>query len=664
MRLLAFLPLGLLVLSPVPAASQYMFLDTNGDGIHDAGDQLAPSGPTAVDIWVVTNQNRDGTPVDCDVADAYLGLTLNSYTVVLHAAGGEVKWGPMHNRLPFAQQAWCFGTHADTTDVRWYHNGWGSSDQFPPGKYRLATLQIEAISGTPSISIEPYLPRHVVQITQFGTSCMALEGDNTYKLGLDWHDADGIGPPRADAGGPYQVQSGRALVVDGSRSRIASGASLTYHWNFGDGGTADGATASHVYASPGDYTITLTVQGGGESDTDVTTAHVVPPNAPVARMIAPDYGYVGVPLTFNGSPSYDPDGDVLQFYWNFGEGGAPVLGSVRTHVFTSPGTHDVTLTVVDPTLLHDEATHSVVIYAIPHPPVASAGGPYSSVVGRVVMFHGTASSDPDGDPLSYTWSFGDRSSGSGVIVGHAYEAPGVYTVLLTVSDGGLTNTASTTATIAESLPARVFADGPATYVKGQNAPLTIHLEPAGGSFRLDDVMVWPIVLSSPGTGTVAEIQSVEDATVTPDSDENGAAELTFTFSAEELALLFESAAPGTAMVGIRGTFRDGGAFVATLAIQIAPESSRALLRISPNPFNPDAVVTFSMSRPGPVRAHLFDVRGRIVRTVLDGYPMQAGRHVLPLQARGDDGGSLASGVYFFRLIGPDGIRTRRVAIAK
>lgn len=668
MRLLAFLPLGLLVLLPVPAHSQYMFLDTNGDGVHDAGDQLAPSGPTAVDIWVVTNRNRDGTPVDCDVADAYLGLTINSYTVVLHASGGDVKWGPMHNRLPFAHEAYNFATYADTTDAGWYHNGWGSMDQFPPGKYRLATLQIETISGDPSISIEPYLPRHVVQITQFGTSCLALDGDNTYKLGLDWHDADGIGPPRADAGGPYEVQAGRTLQVDGSYSRTQSGAALSYHWDFGDGGSADGVRASHVYASSGDYTITLTIQGGGETDTDVTTAHVVPPSAPIARMFAPASAYVGIAANFDGSASYDPTRDALTYFWNFGDGTPPAQGIRVSHVFGTAGTYDVTLTVDDGGLW-DSVTRSVVVYAVPHPPVASAGGPYSGVMGGLVLMNGTASSDPDGDALSYTWNFGDRTSGSGSVAGHAYEAPGVYTVRLTVSDGGLTNTAATTATIVESLPGRVFADGPAVWVQGQNTPIALHLESVAGSFRLQDVMVWPITMRSTGTGALAEIQSMEDATATPDSDGNGVPELTFSFSPEELALLFETAPPGTtAMVEIRGLFDQGGAFTATLPVRFeAPPSAPPAfvrLRISPNPFNPEAVVTFSTSKPGPVRAQLFDVRGRIVRTLLDGGALNAGRHVFPLEARNDDGGSLASGIYFFRLIGPDGTTTRRVSVAK
>src|SRR5438034_11342156 len=55
-----------------------------------------------------------------------------------------------------------------------------------------------------------------------------------------------------------------------------------------------------------------------------------------------------------------------------------------------------------------------------HPPTALPGGPYTGTEGTAVSFDGSGSSDPDGDALTYAWSFGDGATGTGVRPTHAY----------------------------------------------------------------------------------------------------------------------------------------------------------------------------------------------------------------------------------------------------
>jgi subtilisin family serine protease len=86
------------------------------------------------------------------------------------------------------------------------------------------------------------------------------------------------------------------------------------------------------------------------------------------------------------------------------------------------------------------------------PPVANAGGPYAGDEGAAVTFDGTGSSDPDGDDLSYAWSFGDGATGTGPTPSHTYLDDGEYTVTLTVSDGSLLHSSTATAVIANVAP--------------------------------------------------------------------------------------------------------------------------------------------------------------------------------------------------------------------
>ena len=83
-------------------------------------------------------------------------------------------------------------------------------------------------------------------------------------------------------------------------------------------------------------------------------------------------------------------------------------------------------------------------------PVANPGGPYSAFRGKPVTFDGTLSYDSNGDPLTYSWNFGDGTTGSGSNPLHGYTSVGAFSVTLTVNDGVVTsNPYTTTVNIAE-----------------------------------------------------------------------------------------------------------------------------------------------------------------------------------------------------------------------
>jgi len=158
-------------------------------------------------------------------------------------------------------------------------------------------------------------------------------------------------------------------------------------------------------------------------------------------------------VTFDGKASNDPDGTIVSYAWDFGDGGSGT-GVAPSHTYASAGTYTVSLKVTDDAGASDSDTTEAEISAVPNvPPTANANSPYTGEAGTPVTFDGKASNDPDGTIVSYAWDFGDSKSGAGVSPTHTYAVPGDYIVSLTVTDdGGLTDTATTTATIAVEPP--------------------------------------------------------------------------------------------------------------------------------------------------------------------------------------------------------------------
>jgi DNA/RNA endonuclease G (NUC1)/PKD repeat protein len=107
-----------------------------------------------------------------------------------------------------------------------------------------------------------------------------------------------------------------------------------------------------------------------------------------------------------------------------------------------------------------------------NPPVAAVDGPYASLEGASVAMSGAGSSDLDGDPLTYEWTFGDGGTSSGVAVAHTYAQDGTYSVRLIVSDIlGIPDTAITTATVSNVAPSINSFDG-ATLLPGETYSAT------------------------------------------------------------------------------------------------------------------------------------------------------------------------------------------------
>ncbi|WP_158657583.1 PKD domain-containing protein, partial [Blastococcus saxobsidens] len=95
-------------------------------------------------------------------------------------------------------------------------------------------------------------------------------------------------PDAAPTAAFTSVVDGLAVAVDGSSSADAEGPVASYAWDFGDGGTASGARASHTYASAGEYPVTLTVTDSAGSTGRVTRQVAVTGPAPADGLVAAD----------------------------------------------------------------------------------------------------------------------------------------------------------------------------------------------------------------------------------------------------------------------------------------------------------------------------------------------------------------------------------------
>lgn len=165
--------------------------------------------------------------------------------------------------------------------------------------------------------------------------------------------------PVADPGGPYTGEPGVAVAFDGSGSSDPNGDALTYSWEFGDGAMDSGVSPSHTYDGAGEYTVSLTVNDGQlDSLIATTTATIaVPPanSAPTANPGGPYAGSPGMAVAFDGTGSQDPDGDVLTYAWNFGDG-TTGSGPTPSHTYAMAGNFEVSLIVSDAEFSSDAVT--------------------------------------------------------------------------------------------------------------------------------------------------------------------------------------------------------------------------------------------------------------------------------------------------------------------
>ena len=230
-----------------------------------------------------------------------------------------------------------------------------------------------------------------------------------------------------------------------STATDADDPSLTVSWDFGDGGLpGSGLTPSHSYASPGDKTVTMTMNNG--VDPPVAVTHTVHVNAPPVAgfILSPQTPETNQQVQFS-STSTDPDpADTLSCSWDldgngtFGDSTSPS----PKFTYTKAGTYQVGLKVTDPSGATNTVVQPVVIQdSLPSADFAIA--PAVPLPAQPATFTASVTPTAGQTITAIDWDFNYAGTASqfnvdasGASATYAFQTPGAHTIAMRATESG------------------------------------------------------------------------------------------------------------------------------------------------------------------------------------------------------------------------------------
>ena len=298
--------------------------------------------------------------------------------------------------------------------------------------------------------------------------------------------------PTADAGPDQTTLVNSKVTLDGNGSSSGTTGLITYQWTVtsqptGSTTTLAGPTTVRPTLTPdvpGDYTVKLIVDNGGlpsKPDSVTITASIgnLPPTADAGadRTVVP-----GAVVTLDGSGSHDPNGSAVTYAWTFKEQPPKSQSSLNNPTSATPsftadvaGTYKLNLTVSDGTLTSSADQIEITVTDGNCAPVADAGADQTVTTGQLVTLTAAGSEDANGDPITYSWRFQSKPTGSTATLANATSVSssftadfaGFYVLSLIVNDGQVSSLLDTVV-IDATLPG--FANAVLqAYIKASNA---------------------------------------------------------------------------------------------------------------------------------------------------------------------------------------------------
>jgi hypothetical protein len=341
-------------------------------------------------------------------------------------------------------------------------------------------------------------------------------------------------PPVANAGSNQTVTVGSVVSLNGSGSSDLAGNPITFLWSFvslptGSTATLSSSTAvnpTFVADRVGEYVLQLVVNDGILSSKPSTVTITSNDVAPVANAGTDQTVMINATVTLDGSKSSDSDGNPLTYSWALtvkpAGSNASLLNATTVHPsFTVDldGTYVAQLIVNDGFL--DSAPATVTISTQFSAPIANAGSNQTVNAESTVQLNGSGSSDPDGSPLTYSWTILTKPGGSTATLSNASivnptffaDLVGTYLVQLTVSSNGLTSPPSTVTITATTGTASklAFTVQPSNTASGASiAPaVVVSIEDAHGNVVTSATNSVTIAISTnPASGTLSGTTTV------------------------------------------------------------------------------------------------------------------------------------------------------------
>jgi PKD repeat protein len=420
--------------------------------------QFSDSSTGTIDSW--SWDFGDGSPTSSTQNPAHTYITAGNYSVSLTVSGPggsdsdtQTDYITVTTSAPVAGFAAVLTSGTAPLDVQFTDSSTGTIDSW----------SWDFGDGSATASIQN--PAHTYATAGSYTVSLTVTGpggaDN--EMRVDYITATTSAPV---AGFTATSTSGTA-PLDVQFTDSSTGTIDSWSWDFGDGSpTSSIQNPAHTYVTAGNYSVSLTVTGPGGADSEMRVDYITATTSvPVAGFTAtPTSGTAPLDVQFSDSST----GAIDSWSWDFGDGSPTASIQNPDHTYATAGSYTVSLTVSGPGGSDSDTRVDYITVTTSAPVAGFAAAPTGGVAPLDVQFSDSSTGTID----SWSWDFGDGSATASIQnPDHTYVTAGSYTVSLTVTGPGGTDSDTKTdyITVTTSAPVAGFAAAPTSGV----APLAV-----------------------------------------------------------------------------------------------------------------------------------------------------------------------------------------------